>query len=102
VTRAKALVAHHYYSSSFCFIHVVPYPLLPSSNTLTQLMIWIWYVHNIFFGVLSKRTLHEVTLNYLVTNVPSSFLIVVPWHIPLEAELLQFIAYDDHMSAGDV
>jgi hypothetical protein len=35
-------------------------------------------VHNIFFGVLSKRTLDEVTLNYLVPNVLNSFLIVVP------------------------
>jgi formylmethanofuran dehydrogenase subunit E-like metal-binding protein len=46
--------------------------------------------------------LHEVTLNCLVPNVPNSFLIVVPWHIPLEAELLQFIAYDGHMCAGNV
>jgi hypothetical protein len=59
-------------------------------------------VHDIFFGVLSKRTLHEVTLNRLIPNVPNSFLVVVLWHIPLEAELLQIIAYDDHMFAGDV
>jgi hypothetical protein len=59
-------------------------------------------VHIIFFGVLSKRTLHEVTLNCLVPNVPNSFLVVVPWHIPSEAELLQFVTYDDHMCAGDV
>jgi hypothetical protein len=65
-------------------------------------MIWIWYVHTIFFRVLSKRTLHEVTLNYLVPNVMNGFLVVVPWHIPLEAELLQFIAYGDHMCAGGV
>jgi hypothetical protein len=54
-------------------------------------------VHNIFFGVLSKKTLHEVTLNSLVPNVPNSLLVVVPWHVPMEAELFQFIAYDDHI-----
>jgi hypothetical protein len=54
-------------------------------------------VHNIFFEVLSKRTMHEVTLNCLVPNVPNNLLAVVPWHVLMEAELLQFIAYDDHM-----
>jgi hypothetical protein len=49
----------------------------------------------VFFGVLSKRTLHEVTLNCLVPNVPNSFLVVL-CHVPMEAELLQLIAYDDH------
>jgi hypothetical protein len=103
VTRVEKLVAHHYCSSIFCFIHVVPNPLLlSSSNILAQLRIWIWYVHNIFFGVLSKRTLHEVTLNCFVPNVLHSLLVVVPWHVPMEAELLQFIAYGDHMWAGDV
>jgi hypothetical protein len=55
-----------------------------------------------FFGVLSKSTLHEVALNCLVPNVPNSFLGVVPWQVPMVVELLKFIAYDDHMSAGDV
>jgi hypothetical protein len=49
------------------------------------------------WGVLSKRTLHEVTLNCCVPNVRNYFLGVVPWHVPMEPELLQFIAYDDHM-----
>jgi hypothetical protein len=57
-------------------------------------------VHNILFGVLSKRTLHEVTQNYSVPNVPNSLLAVVPWHVPMEAELLQFIASDDHSEQG--
>jgi hypothetical protein len=79
VTCVVALVAHHYRRSSFYFVHVVLNPLvLLSSNTLAQLRIWIWYVHNIFFGVLSKSTLHEVALNYSVPNVPNSFLGVVP------------------------
>jgi hypothetical protein len=54
-------------------------------------------VHNIFFGVLSKSTLHEVALNCSVPNVPNNFLGIVPWHVPMVAELLQLIAYDDHM-----
>jgi hypothetical protein len=64
---------------------------------LAQLRIWIWYVHNIFFVVLSKNTLHELALNCLVPSVPNSFLGVVPWHVPTVGELLKFIAYDDHM-----
>jgi hypothetical protein len=84
VTRVVALVAHHYRRSSFCFVHVVPNPrILPSSNTLAQLRIWIWYVHNIFFGVLSKRTLHEVILNCSVPNVLNRF----SWPVKYPLEL---------------
>jgi hypothetical protein len=84
VTRVVALVAHHYRRSSFCFVHVVPNPrILPSSNSLAQLRIWIWCVHNIFFGVLSKRTLHEVILNCSVPNVLNRF----SWPVKYPLEL---------------
>jgi hypothetical protein len=102
VTRVVALVAHHYFSSSFCFVHVVPNPLiLPSCNTLAHFWMWIWYVHSIFLGILSKTTLHEVALNYLVPSVPNSFHVVVPRYVPTMAEILKCITYDDHMWATD-
>jgi hypothetical protein len=104
VACVVSLVAHHYCRSNFCFVHVVHNPfLLPYSNTLAHLRVWIWYVHNMFFGVLSKSTLHEVTLNCSVPSVPNSFLVVVPWHVPTVGEILKFkIDRRWHVSRGCV
>jgi hypothetical protein len=94
VARTVALGADHH------FVHVVPNPLIfLSSNTLAHFYIWIWYVHYIFIGVLSKNTLHEVALNCSVPSVLNSFLLIVPWHVPTVEKFSNFITYNDHMCA---